>query len=133
MSAHWPYRWTGRIAFVFGVIAFASCLRIDVEGVPGSMSTKTGCAPTPHDRPRRGEERVRRRDDLVAGPDPERHQRDEQGVGAGGHADGVLRAAVVGDRLLERLDLRAQDEALALEEFVRRRADLVAEGGVLLL
>ena len=42
-------------------------------------------------------------------------------------------ADVLGDRLLERLDLRAEDESLALEELVRRRADLVAEGGVLLL
>ena len=39
-----------------------------------------------------GDERVRRDDDLVAGADAERPQRQRERLGAGGHADGVLGA-----------------------------------------
>ena len=45
MSATWPYRLTGMIARVFGVIA-ASIRRGSMLQVSGSMSTKTGRAPS---------------------------------------------------------------------------------------
>ena len=58
----------------------------------------------------RREEAERRGDDLVAGPEIERHQRDEERVGAARDADRVLDAEVRGDGALEGLDLRAEDE-----------------------
>ena len=45
MSHAAPYRWTGRIAFVRSVIA-ASIRAGSIVNVTGSMSTKTGTAPT---------------------------------------------------------------------------------------
>src|SRR5947209_6161053 len=44
MSAHWPYRWTGMIAFVFGVMA-ASIFAGSMQPVFGSESTNTAVAP----------------------------------------------------------------------------------------
>ena len=44
MSAHWPYRLTGMMARVRGVIA-ASTNDASISAVSGSMSTKTGFAP----------------------------------------------------------------------------------------
>ena len=40
-----PYKWTGMIAFVFGVIA-SSIFLGSILNVSGSISTKTGLAPT---------------------------------------------------------------------------------------
>ena len=55
--------------------------------VCGSMSQNTGRAPTLRNRPRGREKGERRGDDLVAGADLERHQREQQRIGAGRHAD----------------------------------------------
>ena len=51
----------------------------------------------PRDDAGRREERERRRDDLVAGTDVERHQREQQRVGARRQAEAVLRLRVLGD------------------------------------
>ena len=45
MSAHWPNRCTGMIAFVRGVIADATAAGSRLK-LTGSMSTRTGRAPT---------------------------------------------------------------------------------------
>ena len=74
--------------------------------VSGSMSTKTGVAPTLWIGPGGGEEGERRRDDFVAAANVERPHRQQERVGAVGAADGVLRVRKCGDRGLELLDRR---------------------------
>ena len=81
----------------------------------------------PRDTARGREERVGRADHLVAGPDPVRHQREEDRVAAGADGDRLGRAAVVGELALERVDLGAQDELLRLHDARERGADLGAQ------
>ena len=113
ISADWPNRCTGMIAFVRGVIAaiaaFASMLKVS-----GSLSTSTGRAPTRDDAAGGGEERIRRCDDFVAGADVERHQRREHRVGARRQADGVRITERVAQLSLEAVDFGTADEALAV-------------------
>src|SRR5262249_28386061 len=59
---------------------------------------------------RGGEESKRRRDHLVAGPDLQGGQGEQQGVGAGRAADRVRDAAVAGDLPFEAGDLGALDD-----------------------
>ena len=66
-------------------------------------------------------------DDLIARPHPERHERDEQRVGAGADADGVRHAEQLRHLVLEGFDLRAHDEALAVADAHDRREHLVAD------
>ena len=101
------------IALVFGVIAAAMASPVAFS-VAGSTSTSTGRRAEPPDAAGRGEERVGRRDHVVARPDAGGHQRGEQRIGARRHADRVGRAQASGDGPLERLDGRAEDEALAV-------------------
>ena len=105
---------------------------VDVER-NGVDIREDGLRAEPGDRPGRGEERVGGGDDLVARLDVQRHERDEQGVRAGRHADRVAAPAVCGDGLLERLHLRAQDELLRLQHAVDGLAELVAQRRVLRL
>ena len=83
--------------------------------VSGSTSQKTGVGAELHDRLGGGEEGERRDHHLVAGTDAERAQADHERVRPVGHPDAVLRADVGGELGLERLDLRAEDVAAALE------------------
>jgi hypothetical protein len=71
------------------------------------------------------EERVRGGDDLVAGADATRHQREQQRVGAGRHGDRVAHAEHRRHLALERIDLRPHDEALAVADARHRRQNLV--------
>ena len=71
-----------------------------------------------------GVERERGDDDLVAGPDAERAQREHQRVGAVGHAGGVARAEVGGELGLEGGDLRPEDERAAVDDLGDLRVDL---------
>ena len=80
------------------------------------------------DRLHGGVERERRNHHIVAGPDPHRPQRDRDGVGAVGDAHRVLGTAVGGELPLERVDLRAQDVALAVEHSLDRLTQLRAQG-----
>ena len=61
-----------------------------------------------------GQRRVRggqgRRDDLVARSDTDPAQRNRKRIGAGADADGVFSVCRGGELLLERLELRAEDE-----------------------
>ena len=82
MSASWPYRCTGRIALVRGVIAASSCAgsivneqRIDVD----EHRRRAGVA----DRRDGGDEGERDGDDFVARADAGRQQRQVQRAGAG--------------------------------------------------
>jgi hypothetical protein len=106
--------------------------RVDVEGERIDVDETRRRAKT-HDRPRCREERERRGDHLVAGTDAERHERDDQRVGSRRHADGVSDADRGRDLVLQRLDLRTTDEALAVTDAGDRRKDVVAQRTVLLL
>ena len=81
----------------------------------------------------RREERERRRDDLVAGADVERHQRQQQRIGARRQAEAVLRLRVLGDLRLELGDAGPEDEALLVANLADRRLDLGAQRRVLAL
>ena len=56
--------------------------------------------------------------------DVERHERDQQGVGAGGDADAELAARVRRRRSFERLDFGAQDEILRFAHAQQRGVEL---------
>ncbi len=126
MSAPRPNRCTGRIARVRGVIARANRVRIAVERHRIDVDEHRRRA-EPADAAGRREERIRRRDDFVARADAERHQRDEQRVGARRDGDRVLGLEERRQLALERVDFRAQDEPLAVADARERREELVAD------
>ena len=74
-----------------------------------------------------GIEGERRDDDLVAGADAERAQRDGERVSAVGHADCVAGAAVGGELLLEGADLGAEDEHPGVHDASDGSVDLGAQ------
>jgi hypothetical protein len=78
-----------------------------------------------------GREGERRRDDLVAGLQVERHHRDQQRLGAAGDGDAMLRAGVRRQRGLELLDLGTHDVLAVVEHRLHAARDLVAQRGVL--
>ena len=81
----------------------------------------------------RGEERIRRRDDFVARADAERHHRGQQRVGAGRHRDRFGDLEMRRKLALERIDLRAEDEALAVADPGDGGENLLAERQILRL
>jgi hypothetical protein len=85
------------------------------------------------DGPAGREERVRARDDLVAGPDSVSHECDEERIGARGKADAMLRAAVGGDLGLECAHLGTQDEHLRRRDLEHRGVELGLQRAVLRL
>ena len=87
----------------------------------------------PRDRSRRREKRVGRRHDLVSRLDTERHQRQQQRIGARRHRDRVSDAQQLGQLTLETGDFRPQDEALAVADAGHRREKLLAQRTVLSL
>src|SRR2546423_9653798 len=80
-----------------------------------------------------GEEGEGRCDDLVALAYVERHEREQDGVRAGGAADGVLRVRVARQFPFEQAHVLAEYELLRVEHALDGRAHLVAQRGVLLL
>jgi hypothetical protein len=80
-----------------------------------------------------GVERERRADHLVAGADPHRVHDEHQRVGPVRAADGLGAAEQVRRLALERLDLRAEDEAAGLERARERVLELRDQGRVLRL
>ena len=82
---------------------------IEVEGERVSVYEHWLRAHARH-TPRRREEGVARTQHLVARPDVCRHQCQQDRIGAGGDADGVLRAGELGDGFLELRDFFAKDE-----------------------
>lgn len=77
------------------------------------------------------EERVGSGDDLVAWPQLERHPGKQEGVAAGGAADGVAGLCVASDLTLELTHGRAHDEALRVDEGKDFREHLLTDGGML--
>ena len=71
----------------------------------------------PGDRLGRRVEGERRADDLVAGTDVERVEDEHERVGAVRDTDGLRDAEVGGRLLLERLHVRAEDEAPGVDDF----------------
>ena len=65
------------------------------------------------------------------GSTPERAERQLDRVRARGDADRLLRAAVRGEGLLERLDAGTADEAVAADDGGDRLVQLLPQGGVL--
>ena len=81
----------------------------------------------------RRDERVRRHDDLVAGPDAQRAQREHQRLGARGDADGLAGLAVGGEVGLEVLDVRAADEGALLGDGPDHPEQLLEQLGVVVV
>ena len=104
--------------------------RIDVEGDRIDVD-QHGPGTKPRDGAGGGEKRVRRRDHLIAGLDVEHHQREQHGVGARRQRDGMAHAEHRGELVLERVDLRAHDEPLAVRDARHRLENLVADRPVL--
>jgi hypothetical protein len=80
---------------------------------------------------RRGRERERRGDDLVARLQVQRHHRDQQRLGAAGHGDAMFRAGMRHERGLELLHLGAHDVLAVIQHLLHAHGDLVAQRGVL--
>ncbi len=64
----------------------------------------------PRDAARRGEKSEAGTNNLVARPDVQRHQRDQDRVGARAHTEGMLRAGELGQRALELLHLGPENK-----------------------
>ena len=105
------------IARVRGVIARSRSRGSRLQ-VSGSTSTNTGFRAEEHDHLHRCGEGERAGDHLVARLDVERHQRDEERVGAAGAGHRVLHADVSGEALLEPRDLGAEDVLAVLEHLL---------------
>ena len=60
-------------------------------------------------------------DDFIAGSDAEGHEREQDGVGAGGAANGMFDSDISRDRFLEGLHLGAENEVLGGENATYRR------------
>ena len=106
--------------------------RVDVVGIGLDVDENRFGAGSP-DRAGGGEERVRRRDHLIAGADTASHQRQEQRIRSRGAADTASHAAILGQLGLERFHFRAHHEHLALEEPKDHGLDFVADRLILRL
>ena len=107
-----------------------SLSRVDIERRRIDIDEHGACA-EPLDRTGRGEERVGRRDDLVASFDVERHQREQECIGAGRHGNRVLDADERTQFSLQIVDLRPHDEPLAVAHACHRREEVVAQRSIL--
>jgi hypothetical protein len=84
------------------------------------------------DGPGGGEEGEGRGQDFVARAHVEREEGEEDGVGAGAAADGARRVRVAREFGFEQPHVLAEDELLRVEDAFDRRAQLLAQGSVLL-
>ncbi len=89
--------------------------------------------PQPGDGSGGSKEGVRGSDDPIAGAHPGGHQRNQQGIGSGGHAHAETALAVGGDPILELRHSGTQNEVLGLHHLFQRLLNLSLDGGVLLL
>ena len=110
------------MARVLGVIA-ASILPASMLQVSGSISTKTGRGAEQGDDFGRGDEGEGRGDDFVARLDVERHQGDQQRLGAGGDRNAVLGPGVFGQLAFEFRHFRAHDVLAVIEHLVDAGVD----------
>ena len=81
-----------------------------------STSTNTGRGAGSRDASRGGEEGEAWADHFVTRSYAQRHERDEEGIGAGGDSDGMLGAAVARAFLLKGFDLGSENEIAAPED-----------------
>ena len=130
MSAGWPNRWTGMMAFVRGVIGALErggihrvVVRIDVD----EYWRRTGILNRGDGR----DERERNGNHLVAGADAGGDQCHVQCARPRVHGHCFPGAAVGGELTLECLDGRAEHELRALEYATHRGVDLGLERPVL--
>ena len=130
MSAVCPNRCTGRMTFVAGVIRRWTACRVDVER-PRLDVGEDGPGPQPRHGAGGGEEREARQDHLVSGPDPQRHQRQQQGIAPRGAAHSMFGLAILGQVLFQFGDLRSQDESARIADPAECRQDLLLQDGVL--
>jgi len=79
----------------------------------------------------RGEERERGTDHLVAGPEAQGLEREEDRVGAAGAGDRVPDVGQCGDALLQEAHFFAHDEGLTLDDLHHQGQHLVLDGPVL--
>ena len=107
------------MARVFGVMASSTRLGIDVVRALVGFDRDDDGADPGHGQPC-GDVRVRRNDDLVAGPDPERAQRQFDGVEAVADADAMRWPRRRSRTHARRLRLPAQDEPAARQHPVDR-------------
>ena len=115
-------------ARVRGVIAVADGGRIDDEGVGVDVDEHGTCA-AQLDGVRRRRERVRGDDDLVAGPDLEREQREVEGGRARRNRRRMRGAHGARDSGLELLDLRAHRQLAGADDLLDRCELLVPDVG----
>ena len=88
-----------------GVHVVGTAIDVDEHGLSADQRDHLG----------RGEECERHRDDFVAWTYVQRHQRDQQRVGAARHSDAVLRSDVLREPLLELGNLRTHDVLAVLQ------------------
>ena len=98
-------------------------VRVDVDPDRGGAEAGDGAGG--------GEEGEGREEDLVALADAERHQREQERVGAGGDPEGVLHAEEGGAVLLEGLEARTHDEHVRAQHLAEGGLELGLEGAVL--
>ncbi len=105
------------MALVLGVMA-ASIFVGSMHLVFGSQSTNTAVAPAIQIASAVAKKVFGVGDDLVARADAEGHEREPDGVGAVADADGVLRAGVGGELVLELLEHGPHDVLAALQHLL---------------
>ena len=144
MSAGWPYRCTGTMAFTglpsfrfdqlaglavheaFALQVLRQLARVHVVRALVDID-EIGARAGLGDGLRRGDEGVRDGHHHVAGADARRHQREAQRVRAAAHAHALLRFAEGGEVALEALHHGAADEARRIQGGVEDRAQLLAQ------
>ena len=95
------------------------------------MSTKTGRAPVWLIVSEVAMKLLADGDDLVSGADAQGFEGDIDGVRPVGAADAMLHAVLLGEGLLEALDVLAADEGGLVDDGLDGRVDLGLEGQVL--
>ena len=126
MSAGWPKRCTGMMAFVRGDNSRLQCGR--VHGVSAFVNIdKHRLCSAIGDRLSGGHESVRDREDFVAGSDPQCQKCKPKSIRAAANADGMPDAAVGCEVLFEVLDKWPPGEDSAVDNLLDRSADLPTE------
>ena len=126
MSALWPNRCTGMIAFVFGVRADATA-PASILNVAGSMSTNTGRAPSLAIEPA-----VAKNENGVVttsspGPTSSAIKRSKQRIGARRNANGVRNSKKRFELALQAFNLGTEDEVLRIADARDRLEHTVAQ------
>ena len=109
-------------AAIFGGIDIeGNGVNIDKNRLGTDIVDGTGCC----------DKTKRRGNDLVACADAGSHQRENEGVGAGGAADGKARSELGGDFVFKLLHFWTENEILRFEDACYRGKNFFANGGEL--